>query len=186
MYIKNALAFNTLLSSQETRAHRQQDNDRRRGNLATVLRVLPDVNSVPRNFADPWDFPYHQDTNAPRSHGTRVAPDNGSLVAPRVASRLPAFRPSRATRTLGAPRTLVKSRCGRATFPREPWPKPSSPRVMPRRRSLPAPAGSGRVRLVQPVGPRRGVRQRPGHRRRDRGSASATSHDVFPQSSVSP
>ena len=90
----NALAFNTLLSSQETRAHRQQDNDRRRGNLATVLRVLPDVNSVPRNFADPWDFPYHQDTNAPRSHGTRVAPDNGSLVAPRVASRLPAFRPS--------------------------------------------------------------------------------------------
>ena len=32
MYISNALAFNTLLSSQETRAHQQQKQTRRRGN----------------------------------------------------------------------------------------------------------------------------------------------------------
>ena len=38
---------------------------------------------------------------------------------------------------------------------------------------------SSPFRLVQPVHPRRGVRQRPGHRCRDRGSAGATPHDVF-------
>ena len=60
----------------------------------------------------------------PGSRGTRVAPDNAFLVAPRVASRLPALRPPEARRTLWAPWDLVKSRCGRPTFPAGPRPKP--------------------------------------------------------------
>src|SRR5262249_2984841 len=61
----NALAFNTLLSSQETRAHHGRKTTHRRGTLATILRVLPGVNSAPKNFAGSWDFPYHQNTNLP-------------------------------------------------------------------------------------------------------------------------
>jgi hypothetical protein len=98
---KNALAFNTLLSSQETRTRQARQTTRHRGNPLTLLRVLPGVNLVPENFADSWDFPCLQDTNVPGSRGTHVAPDNGFLVAPRVPSRLPAFRPQGNKNTRG-------------------------------------------------------------------------------------
>src|SRR5215471_17298703 len=75
---KNALAFNTLLSSQETRTRTRHTQTRRRGNFTSLLRVLPGVNSDPKNFADPWDFPYLQDTNA--SGVTRHARSSGQRL----------------------------------------------------------------------------------------------------------
>src|SRR5215469_550008 len=114
LYISNALAFNTLLSSQETDAH--------------LRRTLVPPPGQPLNFTPSrptcqawssfellltfWDFPYRQHANArepPRL--ARQAPDEGFLVAPQVPSRrLAAFRPLGARRTLEAPESLVKSR----------------------------------------------------------------------------
>ena len=110
MYIYHALAFNTLLSSQETDAHRWEVFRSPVG--ATLLtysessclstparRILPTLGTS-RTSSIP---------NVPESCGTRITPDEGFLVAPGISDRLAASRLPRATRTLGAPESLVKS-----------------------------------------------------------------------------
>ena len=109
MYIYHALAFNTLLSSQETDAHHRGNFSSPTG--ATLLtysessrlstptrRTLPAL-GTPRTSSIP---------NDPESCGTRITPDEGFLVAPGISDRLPASRLPRARRTLEVPETLVK------------------------------------------------------------------------------
>src|SRR6516164_5317333 len=109
MYIYHALAFNTLLSSQETDAHRWEVFRSPVG--ATLLtysessclstparRILPTLGTS-RTSSIP---------NVPESCGTRITPDEGFLVAPGISDRLPASRLLRARRTLGVLETPVK------------------------------------------------------------------------------
>ena len=109
MYIYHALAFNTLLSSQKTDAHRREVSRSPVGatqltysessRLSTsARRTLPTL-GTPRTSSIP---------NPPESCGTRITPDEGFLVAPGISDRLPASRLLRARRTLGVLETPVK------------------------------------------------------------------------------
>ena len=112
----NALAFSTLLSSQETDAHRRKNYHSPPGQPLNLTLKLPSCQPRSESFREAKrhiGLSRHQATSsvslvAARAHArpSKV----GSSVAPRVQGRLPAFRPLGASRTLRLARGAVKSR----------------------------------------------------------------------------
>ena len=113
----NALAFSTLLSSQETDAHRQV---RFRVPVGATLELYPRDSFVsttfPESFRKVADSRILQPpaSDLQRLRARTVAPKASCLVAPRVPSPTVSWTPRRsvplgARRTLRVWRTLVKS-----------------------------------------------------------------------------
>ena len=82
MYIYNALAFNTLLSSQETDAHHGGTLIPLRGNSPTLLRSSLRVNSVSRIFPEMLPTPTSSGRQqpAPASLASDARPPAGGLL----------------------------------------------------------------------------------------------------------
>ena len=98
VHLIHALAFSTLLSSQETDAHRQV---RFRFPVGATLKLYPRGSCVSTSFPEAFRKVADCRSLRPQASGLQglraraVAPEASCLVAPRVPSRLAAFRPPR-------------------------------------------------------------------------------------------